>query len=83
MGHEGLRSGGSKRLRSKEKNRILLCSFVIFWLSASCIFSGCVRVAGTAGYWHTNEEGGAQTKQVGFDSTNLVSKDKDQGRITV
>lgn len=62
---------------------MLLRFFVIFWLSASCIFSGCVRVAGTAGHWHTNEEGESQAKQVGFDTMNLVPKDQDQGNVTV
>jgi hypothetical protein len=64
-------------------NGFLFSSFLVFWLGASFIFSGCVRVAGTAGYWHANAEGEAQAKQVGFDTADLVPKGKDLGNISV
>jgi hypothetical protein len=56
---------------------------LILCLSGAGIFSGCVHVAGTAGYWHTNTEGETQAKRAGFGTANLVPKDKDQGSITV
>ena len=39
---------------------------------AGLVFSGCVRVAGTAGYWHSDTEGEGKAKQVGFDTTDFV-----------
>ncbi|HOW59921.1 MAG TPA: hypothetical protein PLO78_09395 [Candidatus Omnitrophota bacterium] len=36
-------------------------------------FQGCVRVAGTAGYWHQGaEDAEPKVKQVGFDTQNLI-----------
>ncbi len=47
-------------------------------------YSGCVRVAGTAGYWHQGpEDEEPQGKQVTLDSQKLVpsNSDKTQGSI--
>jgi hypothetical protein len=56
---------------------------LILWFVAACVFSGCVHVAGTAGYWHADAERESQNKQVSFDTANLVSKDKDPESNTV
>ena len=45
--------------------------------------SGCVRVAGTAGYWHSGQDGQLESKQAGFDTNELVQKGKTPGSITV
>lgn len=47
------------------------------------ILSGCIRLAGTAGYWKQgpNEEA-PQAKQVHFDSNDLVYPDRPKGNIT-
>ena len=44
-------------------------------------FGGCVRVAGTAGYWKTGENG-TVSKQAGFDTHRLVQKDQAPGSVT-
>lgn len=44
-------------------------------------FAGCVRLAGGAGYWHTDSEGEVKSKQMGFDTQNLVSGDRAPGSI--
>jgi PBP1b-binding outer membrane lipoprotein LpoB len=56
---------------------LLLLAFLIL------ILQGCVRVAGGAGYWHTNPEGGTTAKQVGFDSADYVPGSSAPGKITV
>ena len=45
--------------------------------------SGCVRVAGSAGYRKTGADGETTEKRTSFNTANLVSKDKTQGSITV
>ncbi|HXV27595.1 MAG TPA: hypothetical protein VD913_01380, partial [bacterium] len=54
-----------------------------FWLFCFCFVSaGCVRVAGKAGYWHQGaEDEEPKTKQVGFDTQNIVDRDKTPGSI--
>lgn len=52
---------------------VLLCALSL---------SGCVRVAGTAGYSKTNSDGETAVKQAGFDTANLVPKNKAPGSIT-
>ena len=44
-------------------------------------FQGCVRLAGGAGYWHTNAAGETQSKQAGFDTNRLVPDGQSQGSI--
>ena len=44
---------------------------------------GCVRVAGGAGYWHTNPEGGTTAKQAGFDTADYVPGHSTPGKITI
>lgn len=56
---------------------ILVISPLVF------IFQGCVRLTGSAGYWKTTPDGEVQSKQAGFDTANLVSKDKTTGNITI
>ncbi|OGX11847.1 MAG: hypothetical protein A2351_01325 [Omnitrophica bacterium RIFOXYB12_FULL_50_7] len=45
--------------------------------------SGCVRVAGTAGYSKINPDGETTVKQAGFDTANLVPGAQPPGNITV
>ncbi len=46
------------------------------------VFSSCVRVAGKAGYWKQGPEDEAPAvKQVGFDTQNLVDRNKAPGSI--
>ncbi len=46
------------------------------------VFSSCVRVAGKAGYWKQGTEDEAPAvKQVGFDTQNLVDRNKAPGSI--
>lgn len=60
-------------------NKILITIIIALCaLSAS----GCVRLTGGAGYWHTGEEGQPQSKQVGFDTDNIVNPGKAPGKIT-
>ncbi len=47
------------------------------------LLSSCVRVVGTAGYWHTDQEGETTAKRAGFDTVNLVQTDQGQGSVTV
>jgi hypothetical protein len=49
---------------------------------AGLVLSGCVRVAGTAGYWHTSQEGESTAKQAGFDTAGLVPGNASPGKIT-
>jgi hypothetical protein len=44
---------------------------------------GCVRVAGTAGYWKTEPDGKTAVKQASFDTNRLVQKDEAPGSVTV
>jgi hypothetical protein len=83
-----MRSRDAKRGRAREKIKQkqafgFSCAGIFLCLLAACFSAGCVRVAGTSGYWHANEEDGIQAKRVGFDTAALASKDQDQGRITV
>ncbi len=55
--------------------------FQILCFGAICIFSGCVRVAGTAGYARATSDGDVTAKQVGFDTQKLLPKN--EGNITV
>ena len=45
--------------------------------------SGCVSMAGTAGYWNTTPEGTTAMKQASFDTNKLVQKDEAPGSVTV
>ena len=42
---------------------------------------GCV--SGSAGYWNTGPDGQLKSKQAGFDTANLVQKDKTLGSVTI
>jgi len=55
--------------------------FQILCLLAGCILSGCVRVAGTAGYARVTSDGDVNAKQVGFDTEKLAPKN--EGTIAV
>gem|GEM_PF-4868125 len=82
-----MRGRDAKRQRSRERIRreraLSFCYAAMFFcLLISGLSAGCVRASGMAGYWHTGSSGETQTKQVGFDTTNLVPKDKDRRNIT-
>ncbi len=47
------------------------------------IFPGCIRLTGGAGYWHEDAQGEVKSKQVGFDTQNLVDPNHAPGDITV
>lgn len=47
------------------------------------LFSGCVRAVGTAGYWHTGQDGQLESNRAGFDTNDLVRKGKTPGSITI
>jgi hypothetical protein len=49
--------------------------FLIFLLG------GCVRVAGTAGYWKTGEDSETTAKRATFDTADYVSRDPSPGSI--
>lgn len=61
--------------------RIFLLGTLVAVL-CTIFLSGCVHVAGTAGYWKAGPEGQLQSKQAGFDTQNLVQKGKTPGSIT-
>lgn len=45
-------------------------------------FSGCIRVAGTAGYYKQDSDDlSPKAKQVGFDTQNVVNKFKTPGSV--
>lgn len=77
------RNKEAKRHRSIERSRIFFCFFLSLCFSASCVFSGCVRVGAGAGYWHTHPDGGTTVKQAGFDTAHLIPGDSTAGKITV
>ena len=58
------------------------CLLVIVALCALSL-SGCVRVAGTAGYAKINSNGETAVKQTGFDTANLAHGSPAPGSITV
>ena len=48
-----------------------------------CVFAGCVRFAGSAGYWKKNaDQDEAEYHGAGFDTQKLLPQ-KNQGNITV
>lgn len=49
--------------------------FLIFLLG------GCVRVAGTAGYWKTGEDGETTVQRATFDTADYVSRSPSSGSI--
>lgn len=49
----------------------------------SVFASGCVRVAGTAGYWKAEPDGKTAVKQASFDTNRLVQKDETAGSVAV
>jgi hypothetical protein len=59
--------------------------FVLFLsvLFSPVLFSGCVRVAGGAGYWHTGKDGQTTAKTAGFDTADYVPGSPSPGKITV
>ncbi len=50
------------------KRSMVLLALILAGLAVQ----GCVRVAGNAGYWHSDTEGQVQSKSVGFDTQQLV-----------
>ena len=58
-------------------------NLLLVWDRCALILSGCVRVAGTAGYWHAGQDGPLESKQAGFDTDTLVQKGKTPGSITL
>ena len=66
----------------KRGTRPLLVALFL-WFAASCGLTGCVRVAGTAGYWHAGQDGDMEAKSAGFDTNSLAQKGKTPGSITL
>ncbi|MFA7254743.1 MAG: hypothetical protein WC133_01425 [Candidatus Omnitrophota bacterium] len=62
--------------------RIFLRSTLVAVL-LTVLLGGCVRVAGTAGYAKINADGETTVKRAGFDTADLVSKNKTPGSITI
>jgi hypothetical protein len=61
--------------RNKVKVYSLLFLFILF-------SSGCIRVSGGAGYWHKSpDEEETKSKQIGFDTDNVVHPNKTPGSI--
>ena len=61
-------------------------SFSRMLVTAACVFvfSGCIRLTGTAGYWHKDEDGeAAKGKSVTLDTNDLVNPDRTKGNIAV
>ncbi len=58
--------------------------FLFLILSFLISFTGCIRLSGSAGYWHQgpNDEV-PKTKQVGFDTQDIVAPDRPKGNITM
>ncbi|MBI3307663.1 MAG: hypothetical protein HYZ84_07655 [Candidatus Omnitrophica bacterium] len=45
--------------------------------------AGCVRLQGKAGYWHQDEDDEyPKGKTVGFDTQDIVQRDRREGSIT-
>jgi apolipoprotein N-acyltransferase len=62
--------------------RHLLVTFLTFFLAV--LSSGCIRLAGTAGYAYTKSgDEVPKIKQVGFDTQNLVPSNQTPGNIEV
>ena len=66
-----LRGGGMRR-------------FLSFFILVILFFSGCIRLTGTAGYWKKgSEDESPKSKQVSFDTQDIVQPDRTKGSITV
>ncbi len=60
-----------------------LCLMMTLCVVLSAVFlGGCVRVAGGAGYWHTDQAGETTAKKAGFDTANLIADHSAPGKIT-
>jgi hypothetical protein len=58
-------------------------SSILFYLFMLCAFQGCIRLTGSAGYWHQGANDAApKSKQVGFDTNNYVPGAPAPGSIT-
>jgi outer membrane lipoprotein-sorting protein len=58
--------------------KIFLCLITL-----SIFASGCVGVAGTAGFWKPEPDGKTAVKQASFDTNRLVQKDEAAGSVAV
>jgi hypothetical protein len=59
--------------------KLFLSCLLIF----AFLFSGCIRLTGSAGYWKKGSEDEApKSKTVGFDTQDLVDPDRPKGNIT-
>ena len=86
MNHVRRKKYGVRRTRAFTPYTVRRTPFAAVTLCAvllTVFLCGCVRVAGTAGYWHTGQEGQLESKQAGFDTNDLVQKGKTPGSITV
>lgn len=61
--------------------RILPCT--LYTVLCTVLLSGCVRVAGTAGYWKTGADGDATAKRASFDTADFMPGSPPPGDITV
>ena len=64
------------------RKKTIFASLLLCFLAASFL-SGCVRVAGTAGYWKTGQDGDLESQQASFDTDRLVQKGKTPGSVTI
>lgn len=67
----------------KNVSRLFLLGSTGAVLCAVFFLGGCVRVAGTAGYWHAGQDGQVEAKQTGFDTNALGQQGKTPGSITI
>lgn len=56
---------------------------ILFVALCVVLMPSCVRLSGGVGYSRADSEGNVKSKQAGFDTDDLVRKDKTPGSITV
>ena len=62
-------------------NRFFLPAALVSVIILSC---GCIRLFGKAGYTHQGaDDEYPKTKQIGFDTKDLIQRDEPEGNITV
>ena len=74
-------------MKKGKNSKNFLGAYVLGLLSVVCclwsFFSGCIHLTGTAGYWKQGaSDETPKTKQVHFDSNDLVSPNRPKGDIT-
>lgn len=67
----------------KDIKRAFRSALFLSVLFSLALLSGCVRIAGGAGYWHTDKDGQTTAKTAGFDSADYIPGSPAPGTITV